>query len=80
MRGSAQSSGELFCYANLEEQARHDHPLRAIRDRGPEISFCRFWRVLFFYSGTGRPSIPLHRLLRAMLLQAFYGIRSPNQY
>jgi len=79
MRGSDQRSGALFSYVDLEARVRRDHPLRPIRaivnaalDRlGPDFAA--------LYSGLGRPSIPPERLLRALLLQAFYGIRSERQ-
>lgn len=79
MRGVDQRSGELFSYVDLEARVRRDHPLRAIREianaalKGLTRDFSRL------YTNFGRPSIPPERLLRAMLLQAFYGIRSERQ-
>jgi transposase len=79
MRGSDQSSGELFSYVNLEERVRRDHPLRLIREIANSALEDLSADFAQLYSGTGRPSIPPERLLRAMLLQAFYGIRSERQ-
>ncbi len=80
MRGWDQRSGSLFSYVDLEARVRADHPLRPIRqivnaalDRlSPEFE-------ALYVTGVGRPSIPPERLLRALLLQAFYGIRSERQ-
>jgi transposase len=79
MRGSDERSGSLFSYVDLEARVRRDHPLRAIRqfaDAALEALAPEFSRL---YSGVGRPSIPPEMLLRAMLLQAFYSIRSERQ-
>ena len=76
MRGGDDRTGELFSYVDLEARVRRDHPLRAIRVVVNEalVSLEREFAAL--YSPIGRPSIPPERLLRAMLLQAFYSIRS----
>jgi transposase len=79
MRGEDRRSGELFSYVDLEARVRRDHPLRAIREIANAAlkDLTRdFTRV---YTNFGRPSIPPERLLRAMLLQTFYGIRSERQ-
>jgi transposase len=79
MRGSDRRSGELFSLVDLEKRVRADHPLRAIRkltDGALEALQADFATL---YSGTGRPSVPPEQLLRAMLLQAFYSIRSERQ-
>src|SRR6478672_9287717 len=79
MRGSDKRSGSLFSYVDLETRVRRDHPLRAIRhfaDGALEALTVGFGEL---YSSTGRPSIPPEMLLRAMLLQAFYTIRSERQ-
>jgi transposase len=66
----------MFSYLSPEARVRPDHPLRAIR-RMTDAAFKplsrRFARL---YSDTGRPSIPPEQLLRALLLQALYTIRS----
>jgi transposase len=66
----------MFSYVSAEERIPQDHPLRAIRALVDEIlrEMSRdFSRV---YATTGRPSIPPEQLLRALLLQIFYSIRS----
>jgi transposase len=79
MRGSDRRSGELFSYVDLEKRVRVDHPLRAIRALTDAALEALSEEFAPLYSGTGRPSIPPEQLLRAMLLQAFYSIRSERQ-
>lgn len=80
MRGSDERTGSLFSYVDLEARVRRDHPLRPIREIANaalgDLS-CDF--AALYPPRLGRPSIPPERLLRAMLLQAFYGIRSERQ-
>src|SRR5271168_1352581 len=79
MRGSDENSGSLFSYVDLEARVRRDHPLRPIREiaNAALIDLSRAFTAL--YTEFGRPSIAPEKLLRAMLLQAFYGIRSERQ-
>jgi transposase len=79
MRGSDQGSGELFSYVDLEKRVRPDHPLRAIRALTNTALESLTGDFAVLYSGLGRPSIAPEMLLRAMLLQAFYSIRSERQ-
>jgi transposase len=80
MRGSDQRSGSLFSYVDLEGRVRADHPLRPIREIVNEALGGLGAELESIYAaGVGRPSIPPERLLRALLLQAFYGIRSERQ-
>src|SRR6187455_2465132 len=76
MRGGDNRTGELFSYVNLEARVRRDHPLRAIRSIVNEALSALEREFAALYSPIGRPSIPPEKLLRAMLLQAFYSIRS----
>ena len=76
MRGGDERSGELFSYVDLEARVRRDHPLRAIRAMVNEALSALELEFSALYSRLGRPSIPPEKLLRAMLLQAFYSIRS----
>jgi transposase len=79
MRGSDKRSGSLFSYVDLEARVRRNHPLRRIKafaDEALEALSEEFSRL---YSGMGRPGIAPEMLLRAMLLQAFYSIRSERQ-
>ena len=79
MRGSDQRSGSLFSYVDLEARVRRDHPLRPIRAIVNAALERLSGEFAVLYAGVGRPSIPPERLLRALLLQAFYGIRSERQ-
>jgi transposase len=79
MRGSDKRSGELFSYVDLERRVRPDHPLRAIRTLTEAALASLSSDFAGLYSGMGRPSIAPEMLLRAMLLQAFYSIRSERQ-
>ena len=74
MRGDR--TGKLFSYVDLEARVRRDHPLRAIRRIVNEALSALEREFAGLYSPIGRPSIPPEKLLRAMLLQAFYSIRS----
>jgi transposase len=76
MRGDDNRTGELFSYVDLEARVRLDHPLRAIRAIVNEALDALKGEFAKLYSPIGRPSIPPEKLLRAMLLQAFYSIRS----
>src|SRR5215831_8554055 len=79
MRGADDRSGAMFSYVSLEERVPADHPLRAIRhitDRALEQLSARFDAI---YVHFGRPSIAPEKLLRALLLQALYTIRSERQ-
>jgi transposase len=79
MRGSDESSVSLFSYVNLEARVRGDHPLRLIRETANAALSDLSRALTALYTDFGRPSIAPERLLRAMLLQAFYGIRSERQ-
>lgn len=80
MRGSDERSGSLFSYVDLEARVRRDHPLRLIREiANSALADLSGDFEELYPPRVGRPSIPPERLLRAMLLQAFYGIRSERQ-
>jgi len=79
VRGSDDRSGELFSYVDLEARVRADHPLRVIRTIVNEALSTMEREFAPLYSPIGRPSIAPEKLLRAMLLQAFYSIRSERQ-
>lgn len=76
MRGGDVRTGELFSYVDLEDWVRRDHPLRAIRLIVNEALVALEGEFSALYSPIGRPSIAPEKLLWAMLLQAFYSIRS----
>jgi transposase len=79
MRGKDEVRGSLFSYVDLEQRIRPDHPLRTIQAivNAALADMSAEFDVL--YPPTGRDSIPPERLLRALLLQAFYSIRSERQ-
>src|SRR5271155_5246493 len=79
MRGGDELTGELFSYVNLEKRVRLDHPLRAIRGLVNEALVALEQEFAPLYAPIGRPSIAPEKLVRAMLLQAFYSIRSERQ-
>ena len=76
MRGDDARSGSLFSYVDLEVRVPKGHPLRAIRAivNGALAGLSDAFEAL--YARTGRPSILPEKLLRALLLQAFYSIRT----
>ncbi len=79
MRGDDRRQSGMFSYLSPEKRVPKDHPLRRIRemvDRALEELSPRF-EVL--YAKTGRPSIAPERLLRALLLQVLYTVRSERQ-
>src|SRR5438067_1893548 len=79
MRGADDQAGAMFSYVSLEDRVPQDHPLRAIRritDRALERMSPQLGAL---YVRFGRPSIPPEKLLRALLLQALYTIRSERQ-
>ncbi len=79
MRGSDMRTGELFSYVDLEERIPRTHPLRLIRRIVNEVLAALDREFSELYAADGRPSIAPERLLRALLLQAFYTIRSERQ-
>jgi transposase len=79
VRGADHRTGELFSYVDLEARVRADHPLRAILAIVNEALSALEREFAALYSRIGRPSIAPEKLLRAMLLQAFYSIRSERQ-
>jgi transposase len=79
MRGADEQPGSMFSYVTLEERVPQDHPLREIRritDRALDRLSPRFGAL---YVKFGRPSIAPEKLLRALLLQVLYTIRSERQ-
>ncbi len=79
MRGSDTRSGELFSYVDLEQRVPAKHPLRKIRQLVNDVLASLDGEFAKLYSAFGRESIPPERLLRALLLQAFFTIRSERQ-
>jgi transposase len=79
MRGADQPQSTLFSYVSVEDRIPADHPLRTIRALVQPILTALSPRFDALYARHGRPSIPPERLLRALLLQVLYTIRSERQ-
>jgi len=79
MRGTDEQSGKLFSYVDLEQRVPARHSLRAIRRLVNEALADIGAELEAVYSRIGRPSIAPEKLLRALLLQLFHGIRSERQ-
>lgn len=76
MRGDRREEDQLFSYIPLEERVPRKHPLRVIRAFVDPILAELSPRFDAIYSKKGRPSIPPEQLLRALLLQVLYSVRS----
>jgi transposase len=79
MRGSEREQPTMFSYVALEDRIPADHPLRTLRpvvERALAALSPTFDQI---YADGGRPSIPPEQLLRALLLQVLYTIRSERQ-
>jgi transposase len=79
MRGGDVRSDSLFSYVSCEARVPATHPLRPIRAMVDEVLEVLSPEFEVLYSKVGRPSIAPEKLLRALLLQAFYSIRSERQ-
>lgn len=79
MRGHTSQQQPMFLMINVEERVPQDHPLRAIKRRADTILAGMRRDFNAAYSTLGRPSIPPEQLLKALLLQALYSIRSEIQ-
>src|SRR4030095_16714723 len=79
MRGADIEQGGLFSYVSLESRIPQDHPLRAIRALLDEALRSVSRRFDAVYAASGRMSIPPERLVRALVLQILYSIRSERQ-
>ena len=79
MRGSNVRRDGLFSYVRPDSRIPSNHPLRVIRGVTDEALRVLDAQFSALYADNGRPSIPPEQLLRALLLQAFYSIRSERQ-
>ena len=79
MRGGDARTEALFSYVSCEARVPLDHPLRAIGKIVNEALTALSPELEKLYAKSGRPSIPPEKLLRALLLQAFYSVRSERQ-
>ena len=79
MRGRTIDGSDLFHTFNLEDMVPAVHPLRLIKQRADAILRSMSRQFNESYGHTGRPSVPPERLIKAMVLQALYSIRSERQ-
>src|SRR5271167_4234339 len=76
MRGMDHQQSGMFSYISAERRVPKDHPLRAIRAMVDAALKDSSWRFDAVYASSGRPSIAPEKLLRALLLQVLYTVRS----
>lgn len=76
MRGTDQKQSTMFSYVSPESRIPSDHPLRVTREMTNRALARLDGKFRSLYSQTGRPSIPPEQLLRALLLQVLYTVRS----
>jgi transposase len=79
MRGDDEIPEPMFSYVLPEQRVPQDHPLRSIRAMVDAVLKELSPRFARLYAKTGRPSIPPEKLLRALLLQVLYSVRSERQ-
>ena len=76
MRGDDLQQDAMFSYVSPERRVPADHPLRPIRRMVDQVLKSLSGRFDTLYSRTGRPSIAPEKLLRTLLLQVLYTVRS----
>jgi transposase len=79
MRGADTQQSAMFSYLSPEDRIPANHPLRVIRQMVDAALGGMWARFDEMYSDFGRPSIAPEKLLRALLLQIFYSVRSERQ-
>ena len=79
MRGKPDYQSQIYYPIDIESWIAPDHPLRAVKRRADEVLSSMRRDFEKAYSKVGRPSIPPEMLLKALLLQALYSIRSERQ-
>ena len=79
MRGPDRRTEKLFSYVSCERRVPADHPLRSVLPIVDAALMALSGEFQQLYAVNGRPSIPPEKLLRALLLQAFYSVRSERQ-
>ena len=76
MRGDELLQEEMFSYGSLSQRVPQGHPLRRVRELADEAMQALEPRFEQMYSKMGRPSVPPEQMLRALLLQMLYTVRS----
>ena len=79
MRGDENQQEAMFSYVNLDQRVPTHHPLRSIRKMAGQALAELSAHFDALYARRGRPSIPPEQLIRALLLQVLYAIRSERQ-
>src|ERR1017187_6693628 len=79
MRGTDQVQVEAFSYFRLEDRVPEDHPLRPLKAICNQILKEMTKEFDAMYKVGGRPSIPPEQLIRALLLQVLFSVRSERQ-
>jgi transposase len=79
MRGDERVQEGMFSYVSLEQRVPEEHPLREIRRLTDEVLRSLSAEFAALYSDQGRPSIAPEYVLRALLLQVFFSVRSERQ-
>lgn len=79
MRGQEEPQEEMFSYISLDQRVPQDHPLRKIREMSNRALGELSPSLEGLYATVGRPSIAPEQLLRALVLQALYSVRSERQ-
>jgi transposase len=79
MRGDERHQQAMFSVVSPEQRVPQDHPLRTIRQLVDAVLVDLSPQFDALYAATGRPSIPPEQLLRALLLQVLYTVRSERQ-
>ena len=79
MRGEERGQGVMFTVVNWQDRVPSEHPLRQVRTLVDPVLRDLSPRFAALYSGVGRPSVPPEQLVRALLLQLLYSIRSERQ-
>lgn len=80
MRGNYERQATMLCIVSPDQRIPKDHPLRRIKAMADKELTHLSPVFEKMYSSTGRPSIPPERILKSMLLIAFYSIRSERQF
>src|SRR6266566_1865806 len=79
MRGDDQQQAGMYSYLSPEQRVPQDHPLRAIRKLSDAVFAELSPQFAKLYARMGRPSIAPEKLLRALLLQVLYSVRSERR-
>jgi len=79
MRGTDRQQATMFSYLSPERRVPTDHPLRTLRPMVDDALGKLSGLFDAMYAAEGRPSIPPEKLLRALILQLLYSVRSERQ-